>query len=203
MFAVVQEFISYTPKKIKFLVAGVFALIFFYLVSGYIYTAYIYSTQHIASSEPAVFDRVRAFKEYIRYQYRSFKYDGTKSSAPPLMRHKAKVLGIDKDGNIHVDVYTLKGKVTAWGRIADVDIAAPLQAMLFIKAEIKSETLIVDTYTHEGVKHFVLWLSDGTPLNESLIMNKLATPSGTPPTNIVNTLFMTHYKNIAFNSGQK
>jgi hypothetical protein len=199
MASLFYELASYIPRSIRYLLLCMFILTTGFIFREQIFTALSFSKEHIAASDPNVIDRARALKEYIRYTYRSFKYDGEKSKSPPLMRHRALIAGMDSEGNIHLDIYTTKGKVRAWGRIADIEFVDPAAVLTYIKFEVSEHSIAIDTYTHEQQKYFVLWLQDGTPLNEVLILNDLATPSTTPPTNIVNSLFLTHYKKILFN----
>ncbi len=172
-----------------------------FLVAAYVITPHIKSLQylsssHISTSEPSTFDRIRALKEYARYSYRTFKYDGMDSKNPPLVRNRAEIKGFDKYGLVHLDVYTLKGRMSAKGFIADVDIHDKKLALSIIKKE-SSGAVVVDTYSIEKELFFVIWLNDGTPLNETLILNSAGRPISTPPTNIVNRLFKEHYRLIA------
>lgn len=167
------------------------------LATAAIWTA-LSDEHHIASDDPSWFDRVRAAKEYARYAYRVKKYDEPFAGMETITRKRAFYLGLDEHGQIHLVAYTKDGKVKTQGAIADIKFKNLAKAPKFIAIEISQKSVVVDSYLHNERLHFVIWLPDGTPLNESLILNGIAEPTDTPPTNIVNTLFKQHYKRIAF-----
>lgn len=142
------DLIDYLPLWSKLLAAAVFFLVAAYVAIPHIKSLQYLSSSHISSNEPSTFDRIRALKEYARYSYRTFKYDGIDSDNPPLVRNRAKIKGFDKDGLVHLDVYTLKGRMSAKGLIADVDIHDKKLALSIIKRE-SSDAVVVDTYTIE------------------------------------------------------
>lgn len=194
--AVASEIYSYIPTYAKFLLAAfilIFTVIFF---KDHILLAISVREDHIKSSQPTIIDRLRASKEYMRYSYRSFMYDGHNSESPPIMRHRAVLLGIDKAGSVHLSVYTMNGKTRVTGRIADIELISLNDVSSTIKREVGQKSVVIDTYRVGEINHFVIWLNDGSPLNEVLINLGLATPISTPPTNIVNSVFKNHYKRI-------
>lgn len=191
------DLIDYLPIWIKLLAASLFLLFATFFFTPYVTILQHLSSTHIATNEPTAFDKIRAFKEYVRYSYRAMKYDGIDSETPPLIRNRAALKGFDKDGFIHLDVYTMNGKMSAKGWLADVEIHDKKLALSIIKKE-SSKAVVVDTYKIDRDLFFVIWLHDGTPLNETLILNSAGKPTTTPPTNIVNSLFKEHYNLIAF-----
>jgi hypothetical protein len=199
MIRAIQDLIDYTPKFVKITVGLGCMVVAVYFVTPYIKELKHLTSSTIASNEPGLLDRARAFKEYLRYSYRSFKYDGLESDSPPLVRNRAVIKGLDKEGVLHLDVYTIQGRKNTKGKIADVHIKDKNLALALIKKE-SVNAVIVDTYQYSDELFFVVWLGDGTPLNELIILNSAGEPVKTPPTNIVNRLFKEHYKLIAFNN---
>lgn len=198
MLRAIYEIFDYAPKWVKVctaLLSLVFAILFF---APYIKDLKYLSATHEVVSGPSFIDRAKAAKEYLRYSYRTFMHDGVDSESPPMLRNRAFIKGLDREGGIHLDVYTLEGKKPARGLIADVKIHDKNLALAIINKE-ANNAVIVDTYQHLDQLYFVVWLNDGSPLNERLILNSAGTPIKTPPTNIVNRLFKEHYRMVAFN----
>lgn len=193
--SLLSELAGYLPKWFWLAFSAVIILILTYLAYPLYESRVTDSRNHINSSYPSFYDKFRAAKQYVRYSYRSFRYDGDSSNNPPIIRNRAMIKGLDKDGRIHLTVYTNKGMIATHGSIADVDIKDLLSANALIKSEAK-KAVVVDTYRLGDENHFVIWLEDGTPLNETLITNMIASPIDSPPTNIVNSLFKEHYRTI-------
>lgn len=193
------ELLRYSPSYVRAGLIIISLLLFSVLAKPYVLEAMDLSKTHISSTKPTLVDKVRAFKQYVRYSFRAARYDGDESISNPLTRNRAFVKGVDKDGRIYLDVYTMKGLAKTSGWIADIAYKNSSDVSRYIKAETSNGPVVVDTYTVENEKFFVIWLSDGTPINEALIANGIASPIDTPPTNIVNTLFKNHYKRILFN----
>ena len=193
---ILRDLLLYVPRWLKFLCISFPFLVILYSMQPTL-AAILRNTHHIASSDPSAIDRLRASREYLRYSIRKTLYDGPDSENPPLKRYRANILGLDASGRIHLNLYTLQGKVKTSGLIADI-VFSDLRAVNALVMEDSEEAVVADIYTLQHESYFVLWLKDGTPINETLILHSLAVPIDTPKTNIDNTLFKRHYERIIF-----
>ena len=193
MVSLAADLLLLVPNYVKKTLTVVCCLGVMLLLAPYVKYIVPIELGHINSQSPDVFDKVRALKEYVRYSYRSLMYDGFNSEQVPLSRRRASVLGLDSQGSIFVEAL-INGEMTRFkGVVADIEINDLRSASHHIKLETKDRFVVLDTYEYGGQKHFVVWLPDGTPLNEILIAKGFARPLEAPPTNIVNSLFKRHY----------
>ena len=196
MLGLLSDAFRYTPRWVKLFSVVAMTALFILFCSPYVISIINADVPHIKTESPTVIDKLRASREYVRYTYREFMFDGVNSDTPPIMRHRGIVRGIDKAGFVHLTLYTSEGKRRVRGQLADLKFSNPSLVAEVMAIHADTSPVVADTYAAGDGKHFVVWLKDGTPINEVLIIKGIATPIDTPPTNIVNSLFRNHYREI-------
>ena len=198
MVGLLTELVMLIPRWLKIVTVVLLALFSVVALTPYaaVAIAGVNAGAHINSTEPSLIDKSRAMRELVRYAFRELVYSPSDATVSPVSRQRGRFIGVDKSGLIHLELYTDKGRVRQSGKIADLDFNHPREIHFFIQQQVDNKFVIVDTYHYLGEVHYVVWLHDGTPVNETLILANLARPTATPPTNIVNTMFRSHYLQI-------
>lgn len=129
--------------------------------------------------------------------YRYYTHTNAETLLEPARRTAGTLDGMTEEGEVLLRVYADGGIYQIQAVLADLEIRNLIEAATTVN-QYQRQRVTVDYYqvqrgdAEEG--YVVVWLADGRPLNEVLILNGSAKAMPTPPVNIVNRLMFNYYK---------
>ena len=143
---------------------------------------------------------LRNLSNYLTYTYKDMTHELTAVITKPVSKQWVSLEGFTKSGEVAIRIYdSTKGIYTVTAELADLEIQDIYGSAKIVKKYLKQQAEAhYYEYEKNGKNHkcVVIWLEDGRPLNLVLIENRVATPTITPPTNIVYSLFRTYYRGL-------
>lgn len=134
--------------------------------------------------------RISAFGSSIYWGSRAAANASASSRTQPVTAYGT-IVGFGKKQDLIVTVPEGTQFVEHSFQLADVTIRDPLGAAMTINS-LRGEDVKLDVYQDQAVA----WVR-GTPLNLHLVEKGVADPESSPPTDIVDRVFATHYWQIA------